>query len=340
MRKIGKISSHKERTEFQNYLYYHKIESHCYENNEEIWVLHDTEREEAKALLDFFQKNFQQKNDSTQKIRQEILAQSEEGSKLKKANLKQKDKKEKRSKHIDARTFIRKNSQILPGTGFIIALSVLIFLIGTGSFKGPLYSLLLISKFPVNNPYGISPLYEVIQQFEVWRVISPIFLHHDFFHIIFNMLWLYQIGSIIEKKEGLLFYLLLIFIVGSFSALSHYFIVGPHFGGMSGVIYGLVAYLWSFKKVTPFAYPSVDEGIFRFFMFWYLICFIMTFFGIPIANTVHGTGALSGSLLGVIRAYQKGEGKVSLKRFLSPKNLQAYFIIVLLCIASFFIDRI
>ena len=52
---------------------------------------------------------------------------------------------------------------------------------------------------------------------EIWRVITPIFLHYDIFHIVFNMLWLYQLGQVIEHKLGTLYLAVLVLVVAAVS---------------------------------------------------------------------------------------------------------------------------
>ena len=37
---------------------------------------------------------------------------------------------------------------------------------------------------------------------QVWRLITPIFLHFAWFHLAFNGIWMWQLGSIIERRLG------------------------------------------------------------------------------------------------------------------------------------------
>ncbi len=49
-----------------------------------------------------------------------------------------------------------------------------------------------------------------IKKGEVYRIISPIFLHGGFLHILFNMLWLWVLGRQIEERLSRFKYLLLV----------------------------------------------------------------------------------------------------------------------------------
>ena len=86
---------------------------------------------------------------------------------------------------------------------------------------------------------------------EVWRLITPIFLHFHFLHIFFNMMWLFDLGSMVEARESTWKLLLLVLFIGVISNLGSDYAKGPAFGGMSGVIYGLLGYVWMKGKFDP-----------------------------------------------------------------------------------------
>src|SRR5947209_5888967 len=41
-----------------------------------------------------------------------------------------------------------------------------------------------------------------VQQGEVWRLLTPVFLHGGLFHLLFNMFGLYFVGSRVEELYG------------------------------------------------------------------------------------------------------------------------------------------
>jgi GlpG protein len=79
---------------------------------------------------------------------------------------------------------------------------------------------------------------------EVWRLVTPVLLHGSLLHLGFNMLWLYSLGSQVETGRGTLRFLALVLAFSVVSNLTQYLWAGPNFLGMSGVVYGLFAYVW------------------------------------------------------------------------------------------------
>jgi GlpG protein len=153
-----------------------------------------------------------------------------------------------------------------------------------------------IDKLYVANPNFVTPLFSDIASGELWRLITPIFLHFGMVHILFNMLWLYQLGSLIETIGSSKKLLMLIVVTGIFSNLLQYLIAGPRFGGMSGVIYGLLSYAWGMGRWQQGSLYYIDKGTFGFMMIWLVLCFF-NIFG-PVANYAH----LGGLVIGIIWA--------------------------------------
>jgi len=128
-----------------------------------------------------------------------------------------------------------------------------------------------------------------------WRLLSPMFLHFSIFHILFNMFWLYDLGSLIEQKEPAWFYPLLIVSASLLSNILQYVVDGPGFGGMSGVVYGLFAYIWLSAKFNPMSGYWIRQDIVVWMLGWFVLCF--TGFLGPVANYGHLGGLLAGGLL-------------------------------------------
>src|ERR1700677_1181523 len=84
---------------------------------------------------------------------------------------------------------------------------------------------------------------------QVWRAVTPIFLHFTIIHILFNMFWLLDLGSMIERRFSRLYLGLLITGTGIVSNVTQFYWDGPYFGGFSGVVYALFGFIWIRSKL-------------------------------------------------------------------------------------------
>jgi GlpG protein len=140
-----------------------------------------------------------------------------------------------------------------------------------------------------------------------WRLITPIFLHFGAPHLVFNALWLGLLGSKIERAVGSIQALMLIVAIAIASNVGQYLWTGSvRFGGMSGVIYGLLGYLWIHHSMFPRPIYALPRELVGFMLAWLLICMtgVLDFLlGVGIANAAHLCGLLAGMALGLIFGY-------------------------------------
>ena len=131
------------------------------------------------------------------------------------------------------------------------------------------------------------------------NMISPVILHAGLMHLSFNMLWLWEFGRRIETKQAGWSMLILIVILASVSNTAQYLYSGSiYFGGMSGVVYGLFAYIWMWQLFDPEKGLGLPGNL-VFFMLLALI--FLTILGIDsIADTAHIAGLLCGVLYGAV----------------------------------------
>jgi membrane associated rhomboid family serine protease len=134
---------------------------------------------------------------------------------------------------------------------------------------------------------------------ELWRALTCTLPHGGFFHLAFNLYWLWVFGTLVERVYGHLrcagVFLLLAF--GSSLAEFTFFYGGV---GLSGVGYGLWGLLWMLEKRDPRFAEAVDDQTSRLFVFWFFLCIVLTVINVmPVANVAHGAGAAMGALLGL-----------------------------------------
>lgn len=152
------------------------------------------------------------------------------------------------------------------------------------------------------NRIGFYYLEDALRDGQVWRLITPIFLHFGIFHILFNALWLWEFGRRIEPVLGKTRYLFIITLIAIASNLLQYWWQGPSmFGGLSGVLYGLLGFIWMRQRFYPGELEPLLPSIIGFMLFWLVLCMtgaVNFFISGQVANAAHLGGLITGMLLG------------------------------------------
>ncbi|MEP3482710.1 MAG: rhomboid family intramembrane serine protease [Fuerstiella sp.] len=138
---------------------------------------------------------------------------------------------------------------------------------------------------------------------EIWRPIGPAFLHFSLLHIVFNMMWLKSLGEAVEYERGTSKFLLLCLAIAVISNVAQLCWSGPNFGGMSGVVFGLIGYVWMKGKTQPQHGIGMTHQSITFAILWLVLCMTGTFGSI--ANGAHLIGFLTGIVIGARQAIYK-----------------------------------
>jgi len=301
MRRIGTISEQEQAQRFVDYLYSENIAAHV--DHEEdgscsIWVEDEDYLDAARTYLDSFME------DPQSTIYQEAAEKAE-----------QLRKKERRaaaafSRQVYDRNRIARRAMwtSIPVTRILILLSVVATLLGGLGSDSEVTQWLSITQYEF---FDGGLLYQrgfpEILRGQVWRLVTPIFLHASLLdgglgilHILFNMLWLLELGGMIERVQGGRLLLLKVLVIGIFSNLLQYYVAGPAFGGMSGVVFGLLGYSWMRGRQDMTSGLFVHPRIMFMMTFW----FFLGFTGMmgPIANAAHGGGLAVGLFWGYVSA--------------------------------------
>ncbi|WP_026957602.1 rhomboid family intramembrane serine protease GlpG [Aliagarivorans taiwanensis] len=143
------------------------------------------------------------------------------------------------------------------------------------------------------NNLRITDTLEQLLSLEFWRAITPIFLHFSIVHIAFNCLWWWQLGGEIEQRLGSQKLLLVTLVAAVIPNVAQLLAAGPLFGGLSGVVYALLGYIWFTGWLNPRVGLSVSPSIVGFMLLWLVFGF-MNVIGPPMANLAHLFGLLVG----------------------------------------------
>ena len=253
-----------------------------------VWVEDDAHLDKAKLALELYLRDPQDPRFSS----------LERAAKEKRKALAEKEKKS-RHKVMRAREAFEK-----PAVGWLTALligaSVIVTMVsefGDSPVTRQLdFAILLATPTGLFDPL-MSLRYTYLEEYQLWRLFTPMFLHLSLMHLIFNMWWLKDLGTAIEHQESPWKLLALVVVANLVASFAEYFIGSPRFGGFSGVVYALFGYLWLRGRYDP-TYPlKMPRSTVIWMLAWFVLCF--TNF-IPVANTAHGAGLLVGVVWGFI----------------------------------------
>ena len=143
-----------------------------------------------------------------------------------------------------------------------------------------------------------------IQNNEWWRLITPMFIHFSLTHLVFNCLWVYVLGTKIEQIDGHITFINLVIFSSIVSNLSQHFFGGSSlFGGLSGVIYGLLGYCMIIELEMQQERYDLPPALYLFMLVWLILGFlgILNLFGFGnVANFAHLGGLISGIIFAII----------------------------------------
>ncbi|GGJ90029.1 rhomboid family intramembrane serine protease [Pseudomonas matsuisoli] len=151
-----------------------------------------------------------------------------------------------------------------------------------------------------------------------WRLLTPMFLHFGFLHLAMNGLWFWELGKRVEKWHNASILVALTLSIGLLSNVAQYLYTGPSlFGGLSGVLYGLLGYCWIYQKLAPNPVFRLPPGVVAMMLVWLVVCMsgLVSALGFgAIANAAHVSGLIAGCACGAIGGLIGRRGQGSAKR--------------------------
>ncbi len=196
-------------------------------------------------------------------------------------------------------------------TAALVGLCVIVWLLQLTPKFGPLVEkALFISNYYVGN----TPLQRLtdglleIKHGQIWRLVTPILMHErnlrflSFLHLLFNMLWLKDLGTLVEVRRGPWFLIIFVVLAGAISNLCEHAMSVRQFYGMSGVVYALLGYVWMKGKLDPGSGFFLPPSIVSMMLIWLLFGYTSI---LPMANGAHTFGLVVGMVWGIASAMWK-----------------------------------
>lgn len=139
---------------------------------------------------------------------------------------------------------------------------------------------------------------------EYWRLLTPVFIHFSVAHLIFNVIWWWDLAGLIERKQSKMQLLGVFLATALLSNLGQSLAFGNanNFGGLSGVVYGLLGYVWLYPVANPKVEFRLHPAVAIFMIGWLLVGYTGVLDNIvgKMANEAHLIGLLTGVILGAI----------------------------------------
>ncbi len=138
-----------------------------------------------------------------------------------------------------------------------------------------------------------------LNQGEVWRLFTPMFIHFSLLHIVFNLLWVWEIGRRVEYAHGAAAMFGIVMLTSLSANLLQYAMSPPgFFGGMSGVVFGLLGHSWAWSRLVPSRSMGVVNGIYIFMLVYLALGFTGAIDLLGLGNLANGAhlGGLAGGL--------------------------------------------
>lgn len=154
----------------------------------------------------------------------------------------------------------------------------------------------------------MQPLNVLIEDSQWWRLLGPAFFHFSVLHIVFNSLWWWTLGQQIERTLGSSGLCIVFCITALVSNVIQNWVSGPNFGGLSGVVYGLVGFVWWIGWLRPAWGIKLPKPVIGFMLVWLLLGYADVLW-VSVANTAHTSGLISGCLLALLWSQITSEQK-------------------------------
>lgn len=132
-----------------------------------------------------------------------------------------------------------------------------------------------------------------------WTLFTAIYLHGGLLHILFNVLWIRQLGPAVQELYGPSRLVIVFTVAGAAGFLASNLLVYDFTIGASGSIFGLLGALVAFGQKRGGAFGAM---VLRQYGQWALVLFVLGFLmpGVAVDNWAHAGGFAGGYLAALV----------------------------------------
>lgn len=197
------------------------------------------------------------------------------------------------------------NGLLYPATWILLIASLLVAMVTQLGSNVQWLSYFTISPFEfVGDGVHFYSSQGILASGEYWRFFTPALVHFSVMHLVFNAIWVWDIGRRLEKLTGSLIWAMGVIVLALVSNVLQFWESGsPLFGGLSGVVFGLIGFAWLMPILNKSWPVMISRALMTFFVIWLLLGYSSVpesiGFG-KMANTAHAVGLLGGLALALL----------------------------------------
>ncbi len=199
-----------------------------------------------------------------------------------------------------------------------INIAVFVFFYLYSMMQGRLYESMLVDFGAKDNALIVAGQY--------WRLISPIFLHANWLHLLVNCYSLFVVGNIVERIFGHIKYAAIYFIAGLYGSIASFIFSTNPAVGASGAIFGLLGALVYYGVERP----KIFKKYFGYNVWVTILLNIGIGFSMAGIDNFAHLGGLGG---GFLTAYAL---KVSNEKAKARERLALFVLILLIAVMAFY----
>lgn len=323
MRLIGTLASQDDALTFSDYLITINMPAHIEQGRDgswQVWIERDDDQEQSQLQLRAFLANpndpkYADVSSKASRIRKEAYAQAQK---------RRRNYKDVRTSWSGVPRFATTFTTILVGLCIAIFLlqrtklgpevedklffftpikSAMSHFDGSREIDPDEFSKAIAEAEAKARAFSVADAFSLVAHGQVWRLITPAFMHGGMLHLVFNCYYVLLFGAAIESLKGPRIFVALVLVSAIISNCGQAFwqAVTPNGGyaaflGLSGINYALFGYVWMRGKVAPGERLGASQQTVGFMLAWLLLC--MTGMMGPIANAAHLIGLLVGVIFG------------------------------------------